>query len=501
MSSDQLDIMRRTGRIDLYFFAKSILGFRDLSPVLHGDVCSFITDDTTRRKLLMIPRGHFKSSIGTVAYPLWRIVNNPNIRILIAGSTHENAASFLQLTRLILEGQKRCMLPVLYPEILPTATSKKIAWNNQALCVPRTEAYPVATIEAVGAGAATAGRHHDIIIKDDIVSEKTARSESEMRTIIEWHKTSDALFDVPSQGVDIVIGTRWGFDDFYAYLMKEDRRYTMFLRKALDRDGNPVFPERFSVEDLAELRRTMGEYHFSCQYLNDPTESGRQLLNVKDLRHFCYEPGSTEIIRTEKGKRVDLMLCDRVMLVDPAKSKLKTDCYSAIVVVAVDHDGDIFVLEAWRGRVDANKLIDQLFTFHARYRIRVCAIESVGYQEVLVGMTDNVSKVKGKPFCRCVGIHPGQKDKDARIEGMGVYAKMGQVYLRSDENMICQLKDFMSEWVGFGLTKNKDILDAFAYGPRVWLKPQSPKDRAHGALVNSFYGPMDKGHLVTRARR
>ena len=34
------------------------------------------------RRLILMPRGHLKSTIGTILYTLWRIYRNPNIRIM-----------------------------------------------------------------------------------------------------------------------------------------------------------------------------------------------------------------------------------------------------------------------------------------------------------------------------------------------------------------------------------------------------------------------------------
>src|SRR3990172_12020194 len=71
-----------------YEFNRDVLGWPDIYESLHRDVCDFVQNNVGKKKLLiLLPRGTFKSSIVTVGYTLWRIVNNPNDRVLIANAT------------------------------------------------------------------------------------------------------------------------------------------------------------------------------------------------------------------------------------------------------------------------------------------------------------------------------------------------------------------------------------------------------------------------------
>ena len=68
----------------------------DIYEPLHRRVCNFVIDNVNKKKLLiLLPRGSFKSSIVTVGYSLFRIVQNPNDRILIANATYPMATQFL----------------------------------------------------------------------------------------------------------------------------------------------------------------------------------------------------------------------------------------------------------------------------------------------------------------------------------------------------------------------------------------------------------------------
>ena len=74
--------LRDRAKKSTYFFAKAVLGFADLTVHTHGPICRTL-DSPSKRKLVVMPRDHLKTSIATIADTLRRIVINPNIRILL----------------------------------------------------------------------------------------------------------------------------------------------------------------------------------------------------------------------------------------------------------------------------------------------------------------------------------------------------------------------------------------------------------------------------------
>ena len=55
---------------DYYFFCKFILQFDRMVPHVHGELCDFITKSEKRKKLILMPRGSFKTSVVTIGYSL-----------------------------------------------------------------------------------------------------------------------------------------------------------------------------------------------------------------------------------------------------------------------------------------------------------------------------------------------------------------------------------------------------------------------------------------------
>ena len=97
---EQLEEMRVACKKSLYVFAQTVCGFHDFVKRLHKPMCEFIQYNESLRKMILVPRDHYKSSV-VQAYILWRLVNNPEERILIVGDTGGTAEK--KLIKLLLD--------------------------------------------------------------------------------------------------------------------------------------------------------------------------------------------------------------------------------------------------------------------------------------------------------------------------------------------------------------------------------------------------------------
>ena len=86
---------RNVYRNSLYKTAKDLLGYADLNRNTHGKMIDAI-EENTDRKLIVMPRGTFKSSICSVAAPIWWLMRNPNERILLDSEVYTNSKNFLR---------------------------------------------------------------------------------------------------------------------------------------------------------------------------------------------------------------------------------------------------------------------------------------------------------------------------------------------------------------------------------------------------------------------
>src|SRR5215469_431242 len=177
----------------LYVFAKYILRMHDLTAELHGKTADWLQDTDTsieheltrdlrvrggRRKLLMLPIGHLKTSLASHALPLHAIIQpegglyfpemkGRDIRILLHGETEKKAKQNLSVIKQNLEFNK--VLRWLWPAPMWEKRKDADLWTDDQITVRRSgERYlPEPTIIAIGVETGLEQQHFDLIIPDD----------------------------------------------------------------------------------------------------------------------------------------------------------------------------------------------------------------------------------------------------------------------------------------------------------------------------------------------
>jgi len=471
LTPNQATEARQAALADLYVFAKSVLGFDRLVHPLHREMCDraqAMTDPS--RNMILYPRGHFKSTIFSIAYPLWMLCRDPNLRILLVGAKSDNAEHFLGKIKRTIE--QNATFRVLFPDRCPPDTTKTV-WTQKEILFPRQRDYPEYSIETAGVGASVTSRHYDIIIKDDLINEDTYLSPTEMLRVIDWHLFSNSLFMDDQSGIDVVVGTLWpSTNDIYTHIRTKEPEYRIKKRSAVEQDQS-IFPERFPVKALLALR-DKDPVKFACQYQNEPHTSGVMEFRDEWLQFYEYEKReSVALVRLPNGQVIPIGKMNRTLRVDPALTALadmrpgSKPSRSAIVVDGVAPDGNVFVLEAWAGFVDPRDLLSKVFEVDKRWRPTAWGIERVAYQKVLKYWMEERAAQLGRR-ARITELVPDTKtSKEARIR-TAICESFGEqkVYVRRD------MVEFLEEYRNFPQTgATVDLLDAFAYGPQMWRAP------------------------------
>src|SRR5512146_1736075 len=272
---------------------------KDLDPVIHKPICDQLQNyrDNKRRKIIL-PRSWFKSSIGSLGYPIWRGIDNPNVRLLIAQNTFTNAKKKVAAIKTTWE--RNALLRALFPELLPDSNCR---WSDECVQLKRTLTDPEGTYEPAGTGTAVTSRHYDEIVEDDTVApdydsmtgELQQPTALEIEKAIGFHKMCYPLMVHPTESVRTVIGTRWANKDLLGWLAEHSPDYLTLSRSALeDSHGNPATPEmggrpiwsRFNSQVLSELERNVGPVMFQMLYLNSPSSSINAVFKRETIRYY-----------------------------------------------------------------------------------------------------------------------------------------------------------------------------------------------------------------------
>ena len=485
---------RRMAYRSLYYFCKYVIGFSDMELQPHWELCQFIQKNLGLDMLILLPRGNFKSSIISVALPLWLHWRARNLRILLSSFELQNSKNFLGLIRSHIERND------LFRRICGVWENPDGTWHTTALSLlGRTKFKAEESLTASSIRVTKVSQHYDLALLDDLQTDKNIKTREMINDVQSYLDLLLPILDpqtdgplsrknVVKHGPRIIVGTRWLFDDIYGRLIsKEQKRrkmgkspaLQMLIRRAYNKRKTKVyFPTRFSVAYLEALQdeSNMSKSHFSAQFLNEPLPEEDQIFKLKHLGFFH----STH--RVMRGVVSPMpRVFHKFTTLDPSGGESDESDWSAFVTVAVDSEWNIFVWDVYRDRLVGNEpIIEKMFEIHEMHKPLRFGVESVLFQKSIVWGFKAACRTKGKWF----HVQPLKTDnkvaKDWRIAGFQPFVTSNTVYLRvrdgidltqSNEELYHELVDgqdaLADEMLRFPRAQTKDCLEALAYMPQL----------------------------------
>ena len=174
------------------------------------------------RMLVNVPPGHSKSMTITIEYSLYRLVTDPNIRIIIVSKTQQLAKDFLWAIKQRLTSPRWAALQAAFggPNGFKSAEA---GWSADRIYLSdelRTSGEKDPNIQALGLGGQIYGARADLILVDDAI---TLGNASDYEKQVRW-LTQEVASRLPGSGGRLlVIGTRVAPVDLYSELMNPDR--------------------------------------------------------------------------------------------------------------------------------------------------------------------------------------------------------------------------------------------------------------------------------------
>jgi len=518
-SSTDLEYLRKLCKTDLFFLANGPLEYVDLSPRLHGHLTHWIKSQWgSQYRMLLMARGHYKSTVCTVADGIQMALPNianvqampysygPNLKLLIGHEVRETASKFL--FEIAAAFTRKPGLMALFPECIPTRRTHRM--NKWELELPRTQQHREATFSTIGAGGAAQGNHFHWLKLDDLVGEDARDSPTVMKKTLTWFDNVNSLLTkLALDGWDL-IGTRWAYNDVYSHAME---RYgididssvlscvserdiekcgqgllKVYARGAIE-DGVPVFPEVFPLDTLAVLRKN--RLVWAAQYANNPMESGMNEFIWPSKTYNVDAQGNIVVFTGDssfKRYRHDLSI---YILTDPSMGETLEADETGICVVGIDDRSNIFLLETIKKRLLPPEYVEELFRLHLKYRPQVIAIEEVNFSAIYkYWIEEKALRTKIYPPIR--PYKPGsKKNKEGRIRGLSHFFSAGQFYIAEG------MHDFQDEYDQFPMGKSKHLLDALAQGPEFWsgdLSPKSVESQANAVEQEHTERSRDTGY-------
>lgn len=202
-------------RKNLKFLCKEVLGMQQWEDALHNDLLKFL-ESSGGQKLILMPRGHLKTSIITVGWTIQQMLRNPNIRILINNAVWDNARKILnQISEYLTY---KSALPMIFGQF----KSPRCRWTQDEIEIDQKTSGTgkEATITTGGIETARTGLHFDLIIHDDLVERNNVGTKEQIQKVITFYRDSLDLLD--PGGTMVVVGTRWALGDLYGHILESE---------------------------------------------------------------------------------------------------------------------------------------------------------------------------------------------------------------------------------------------------------------------------------------
>src|SRR5712671_237770 len=287
-----------------------------LQAPVHSDLQDFL--GRHRRALIELPRDHGKS-VQICLRLLWELGRDPSLRVRIVCASDAMAAERCRFLRDAITHNER--LRLLFPELRPSRP-----WGVTRFTVARPAEVIGPSVTAIGVGTISLGSRADLLVCDDIVDVRALRSKADRVRVRDYFK-ENLMNLLEPDGRFWGLFTPWHPDDLNAHL-KQNSAYALF-RRAVGDDLQPVWPEKWPSERLAERRAEIGSLSFARAYRLTCIPDGEVLIRLAWVRFW------TPDLPLPSGERAGVRgAYERVILsVDPAVSCKEGADYTAVVAL------------------------------------------------------------------------------------------------------------------------------------------------------------------------
>ncbi len=257
------------------------------TPKVHFKIARFLESQWRRdapRILLMAFRACGKSTLMGL-FCAWILMGNPNLRILVISADHALARKMVRNVKRIIE--KHPMTRHLTPH---DATDSE--WACDRFTVVREQELRDPSMLARGITSNLTGARADVIICDDVEVPRTSGNAHKRHDLRE--KLAELNYILNPDGAQIYIGTPHCHHTIYAdeprsELGEEVPFLDQFARMKvpiMDEAGMSVWPERFSTNRIAEIKKSAGPIKFKSQMMCEPVQIGGGYLRPERLQIY-----------------------------------------------------------------------------------------------------------------------------------------------------------------------------------------------------------------------
>jgi len=368
-----LDDIREAAEQDLITFIRLVAPQRVLGSV-HEELCRWWNrEDAKTHQLTLLPRDHGKSAL--VAYRVaWWLTKDPTLRVLYISATSNLAQKQLSFIKSIFTSDIHRRY---WPDYVHYDEGKREKWTMTEISLdhPKRKAESIRDPSIFTGGLTTSltGLHCDIAVLDDVVVYENAYTQEGRDKVKSQYSLLSSIEGANAR--EWVVGTRYHPKDLYSELlsMEEDiynstgeiiaaepiyETFERAVENVGDGTGEFLWPRQvrhdgkafgFDIQILAKKRaQYLDKTQFRSQYYNDPNDPDNRPIDYDKFQYFQKEHlTNTHGSWYYRDRKLNVFAA-----VDFAYSLRRRADYTAIVVIGVDFENNVYVLDIDRFRTD-----------------------------------------------------------------------------------------------------------------------------------------------------
>lgn len=448
-------------RTDLVEYTRRVYSIVDpINPYKHNWhidlICEYLNaceKGDIKRLIINIPPRFMKSITCSVAFSSWLLGHNPQERIVCVSYAHSLSVKMSRDTAAVMHTDwYNCVFP----------KTKLVTTNDKLL-----ETSERGSRQSTSTNAVLTGFGGNYIIVDDPLSLQMAQSIKERDKANTWFDSLSTRLDDKKKGVIIVIMQRLHMNDVSGYLLdkggwehlkiplvaEEKLIYHMGSVTKEVEEGELLHPSMFGEEEVESAKRELKAYAFSGQYQQNPAPTGGGEF-VKEWLQF-YD-----------GK-LDPTAYNCYIMVDPANTKKTTSDYTAMIVIGLGADENIYILDMVRDRLNLREREDTLFALHKKYKPKGVIYEKYGLMVDTDAMREAMNHRNYRFVITEVG---GTMSKNDRILRLQPFFYDGRIWLPEkliranyEGKSVDLVEEFIhQEYLTFPVGSHDDLVDCLS---------------------------------------
>lgn len=260
------------------------------------DVERRVREGKGARVMVFMPPRHGKSEVSTKKAPAFLLNRNPTWEIIISSYSADLAYDFSKIARNTFKEHSYLF-------------GLELAKDSGAVGRWGIEGYR-GGLAAAGVGGPITGRGaHVAIIDDPFKNWQDASSKTIRDNVWDWYRSTLRTRLAPGGAIFLVM-TRWHEDDLATRLLKEaeadGEKWDVISLPAIAeendilgrKEGEGLWPERFSREDYHNTKRAVGSKLWSALYQQKPSPGDGTIFKRSWFRFYKVTPKFERIIQS-----------------------------------------------------------------------------------------------------------------------------------------------------------------------------------------------------------